>query len=833
MLNLKPFRDKAAALPDLLNWAALIDEGVVLGKDGSLLAGFFFRGDDEAVASDSDRNYLTGLVNTYLAQFGGGWSIWVDASRIDSPGYPGSEKSYFPDPITAMIDAERRAMFEQDRAHFESEYALLIQYLPPLARDTRVQDFFYGADANRENTATGDRHLADFQKALDGLLSGLGDVLHMRRMGKVEVTLPEGGSYQSDELVNYLHYTLTGSSISLQLPPCPMYLDAWLGMQDFWPGDTPLLGDKHICCVAIEGFPSATWPGVLDVLDGVPLSYRWSSRFIFLEQYEAVAALKRYRRKWQQKMRGFWSQVFNTRKGLVNQDAVDMVQESEVALAEASSGLVAYGYYTPVVVLRGPDAKELERQAQLVRREVERRGFATRTETINAVEAWLGTLPGHAFANIRRPLINTQNLADLLPLSSAWAGERFNPCDFYPPESPPLMQAVTTGATPFRLNLHVGDVGHTLIFGPTGAGKSTLLAVLLAQARRYRSLPLPDGSTLPMTITAFDKGRSLFALCTATGGRHYDIGADTATVTVAPLAEIDSDSALLWAQEWVSTCFELQAGRPVTPGEAQEIHRALDLLRTAPKERRSLTNFVATVQDQGVRDALNHYTIGNGSMGHVLDGEADSVMVSSFTVFEIDELMKLGDKNAIPVLLYLFRRFEQSLKGQPAILSLDEAWVMLGHPVFRERLREWLKELRKKNCLVLLATQSLSDATTSGLLDVLVEQCPTKILLPNTEADLKGTDSHPGPADLYRVFGLNDKEIHLLKTSQYKRHYYLKSPLGRRRFELGLGPLALAFVGVSDKESIADIRRLQAQHGPDWPLAWLERKGVQYETYVH
>jgi type IV secretion system protein VirB4 len=243
-----------------------------------------------------------------------------------------------------------------------------------------------------------------------------------------------------------------------------------------------------------------------------------------------------------------------------------------------------------------------------------------------------------------------------------------------------------------------------------------------------------------------------------------------------------------------------------------------------------MTDFVATVQDSDIRSALNHYTI-SGAMGHLLDGKFDELRFSSFMVFEIDELMKLGDKNAIPVLLYLFRRFEKSLHGQPSFLSLDEAWVMLGHPVFREKLREWLKELRKKNCAVLMATQSLSDAVSSGLLDVLIEQCPTKILLPNKEADLHGTKDNPGPGDLYKMFGLNDREINLLKTGQYKRHYYYKSPLGRRLFELGLGPLTLSFVAISDKESLAEISDLQVAHGADWPLYWLQRQGVDHEKY--
>ncbi|MBB3811682.1 hypothetical protein [Pseudochelatococcus contaminans] len=329
MLALAPFRSKAAGLPDLLNYAALIDEGVVLGKDGSLMAGFFFRGDDAASATTSERNYLTALVNQYLARFGGGWSLWTDASRLSSPGYPRPDESFFPEPVTAMIDAERRASFVKDHALFESEYALILTFLPPTRRDSKLSEMVYDDDGI-DDTNPADRLLADFKKKLDDLQDGLADLLHMRRMGTITVG-DDDDTYESDELVNYLHYALTNEPIALRIPDCPMYLDAWLGYPTLWPGDTPKVGDKFVSCVAIEGFPGNSYPGILDMLDTLPMAYRWSSRFIFLEQQEAVAALNRYRLKWQQKIRGFWSQVMKSQKGMINTDALKMAQESEVA----------------------------------------------------------------------------------------------------------------------------------------------------------------------------------------------------------------------------------------------------------------------------------------------------------------------------------------------------------------------------------------------------------------------------------------------------------------------------------------------------------------------
>ena len=290
---------------------------------------------------------------------------------------------------------------------------------------------------------------------------------------------------------------------------------------------------------------------------------------------------------------------------------------------------------------------------------------------------------------------------------------------------------------------------------------------------------------------------------------------------------LDTYSDVAWAEEWIAICFELQHNKPPLPAEREHIHRAVMLLRSS--NDRTLTHFVAAVQSEQVRDAMRHYTL-EGNLGQLLDAEEDGVTNFRFAVFEIEELMAMGQKNLIPVLLYLFRLFDRSLKGQPGYLLLDEAWVMLGHPVFREKIREWLKTLRKANCAVVLATQSLSDATASKILDVLIESCPTKIFLPNEEARITGTPEHPGPRDLYASMGLNETQIETIRTATKKRHYYLVSPEGRRLFDLGLGPVALAFAGISSKEQLAHLRTLEELEGDRWPFAWLEEQGIDYAS---
>lgn len=817
MLSLKQFRSKAKGVADLLPWAALIDEGVILNKDGSLMAGWFFRGPDAASMTPEERNYLTSRVNNSLARMGSGWALWFEAVRMDAASYPAPEESHFPDPITEMIDEERRRSFMREAAHFETEHALVAMYTPPFGRDTRILDFIYDDDGHQKNIPPSQRHMEYFKRGCNDIEDSLSDILKIRRMKGFEYTDPYGREHLQDELVNFLNYAMTGELTGLNIPPCAMYLDALLSSQELWPGDTPKLGERFFTCIAIEGFPAESFPLILDSLMDYPVAYRFSTRWLPLDTHEAVAELNKFRRKWQQKKRGFWTQVLRMQGGRVNEDAALMERQAEVAISDAESAQVNFGYYTPVIVLSGPTREELMEQARNIVREVRRLGFASRVETVNTLEAWLGTLPGNVRPNVRRPLLHSLNVSDLVPLSAKFAGLPRNPSPMFPPESPPLMHTATVGATPFRLNLHVSDVGHTLIFGPTGAGKSVLLGVLAAQFRRYKGAK----------VTVFDKGHSMYALAAAAGGDHYYLAGDETSPGLCPLAFLDDASDVAWAEDWLASCFELQVGSPPTPRQKDEIHRAISLMRRSPRhEGRTLTDFIATVQDETVRDAIGAYTI-DGPLGQLLDARSDGLKDSTFTIFEIEELMGLGERSLIPVLLYIFRRFERSLTGEPALLILDEAWIMLGHATFREKIREWLKVLRKANCAVVLATQSLSDAVRSGLFDVLLESCPTKILLPNEEADKRGTSQVLGPRDIYALFGINDAEIRILQNATKKRHYYYVSPEGRRLFDLGLGPVALAFTAVSSKEQVAEVKELVAKDGAYWPYRWLEKLGVK------
>jgi len=190
--------------------------------------------------------------------------------------------------------------------------------------------------------------------------------------------------------------------------------------------------------------------------------------------------------------------LVSTRKSpLVDTDANNKAADADAALQELGSDQVAFGYLTATVTVMDSDAAIADEKLRMVERVIQGRGFVMIPETLNAVDAWLSSIPGNAYTNVRQPIISTLNLAHLMPVSAVWAGPQKNEHL----DGPPRIVTRTDDATPFRLVTHIGDVGHTLVAGPTGMGKSVLLATLALQFRRY-----PNSR-----IFAFDMGRSMRA----------------------------------------------------------------------------------------------------------------------------------------------------------------------------------------------------------------------------------------------------------------------------------------------------------------------------------
>lgn len=809
--HVKKHRCHTAGLVDLLNYAAVVDDGVIIGKNGSFMAAWLYQGEDIANTTDEAREMMAFRINQAMSSMGNGWMIHVDAIRRAAPGYSESSASYFPDHVSQAVDEERRQYFESIGALYEGYFVIILTWYPPVLAQKRFVELMFDDSGEKLNHKEKTHQLIEtFKQSCRNFESRMSAALHLERLGS-EILINENHKVTQDNFLRHIQYCVTGINHPVNLPKNPIYLDALIGGQELIPGITPKIGRKFIQCVAIEGFPMESYPGILTLLTQLPVEYRWNSRFIFMDPHEAVAHFTKFRKKWKQKVRGFFDQMFNTSSGIVDEDALSMVNDAQAAIAETNSGMVGQGYYTSVVVLMDEDRANVEKAALFIEKNINALGFSARTETINTMDAYMGSLPGHGVENIRRPLMNTMNLADLLPTSSIWTGENKAPCPLFPPQSPPLLHCVTSGNAPFRLNLHVRDLGHGIMFGPTRSGKSTHLGLLALSWRRYKDA----------RIYSFDKGMSMYPTCKATGGEHFTIAGKDSRLAFAPLQFLETKADRAWAMEWIDTILALN-GLNTTPAQRNEIgHAILSMHQSGSK---TLSEFVMTIQDEPIRETLKQYTI-DGLMGHLLDAESDGLGLSSFMTFEIEHLMGLGEKFALPVLLYLFRRIETSLDGRPTLILLDEAWLMLAHPVFKNKIAEWLDSMAKKNCVVFMATQHLSHAANSGILDIIVESTATKIFLPNLYA------RDPETRLIYERMGLNPRQIDIIASAQPKRDYYYVSEKGQRLYQLALGPYALAFVGATDPDSIARMKQLESKYEDEWVSQWLSEKGIHLAQY--
>ncbi|MCG2842264.1 conjugal transfer protein TrbE [Sandaracinobacter sp. RS1-74] len=797
MMNLAEYRNRNARLADYLPWAALVGQGVVLNKDGSFQRTAQFRGPDLDSAVAAELVAVAGRLNNAFRRLGSGWAIFVEAQRFEAATYPDSR---FPDPASALLDAERKAGFEEAGTHFISGYFLTIAWLPPAEDAARAETWLY---EGREQSGV------DPHEVLRGFVDRSD-----RMLALLDGFMPECRWLDDAETLTYLHSTVSTTRHRVRVPEMPMHLDALLADRPLTGGLEPRLGEAHLRILTIVGFPTATTPGILDELNRLAFPYRWSTRAILLDKTDATKLLTRIRRQWFAKRKSIAAilkeVMTNEASALVDTDAANKAQDADLALQELGADYAGQAYVTATVTVWDEDPRIANEKLRLFEKVIQGRDFTCMVETINAVDAWLGSLPGHVYANVRQPPISTLNLAHMIPLSAVWAGperdEHFG--------APSLLYGKTEGSTPFRVSLHVGDVGHTLVVGPTGAGKSVLLALMALQFRRYAD----------SQVFAFDFGGSIRAASLAMGGDWHDLGGgltegSDASVSLQPLARIDDTYERAWAADWIVAIL-MREGVTITPEVKEYLWTALTSLASAPVEERTITGLSVLLQSNDLKQALRPYCVG-GPYGRLLDAETEHLGGASVQAFETEGLIGTGAAPA--VLSYLFHRIGDRLDGRPTLLIVDEGWLALDDEGFAGQLREWLKTLRKKNASVIFATQSLSDIDGSAIAPAIIESCPTRLLLPNERA------IEPQITAIYRRFGLNDRQIEILARATPKRDYYCQSRRGNRLFELGLSEVGLALCAASSKSDQTAIERIVAEHGRDGFLsAWLRHRGVDW-----
>lgn len=813
MMNLKiygegasftEYRKRPQQLTDLLPWALLIKPEIGITKYGAFFSILRYRGPDLDSSTRSELIVTRARLNNALRRLGTRWCLHFEAQRLATDSYPGGS---FKDEVSALVDQERRLALRDKITHsYETEYYLTLTYLPPEDSISKAESLLY------ENAEEGSLEEA-YQNELRYFEQ---TVLSIKNT--MSGTMPFVETLKSDGIYTYLHNCISDRPHLVKAPETPMFMDAIISDTPFTGGLSPILGNKRLAMISVKGYPAKTIPLLLQELNALSFEYRWVSRYLPLDKRDAEKTITTVKRKWFSKRKGILTLI---REAMVKEEsrledsaALNKAIDADLALQALGEDQVSFGYFTPVIVLSDTDANALRAKVSEVTKILDGRGFVSVVESTNAVDAWLGTLPAHPFANCRRPPVSSLNMVDMMPLAGVWAGEETN--EHYSKVAgvsvPALLLALTAGSTPFRFNLHQGDVGHTMLAGPTGAGKSAFLCFLAMQFRRYTG----------GKVIIFDREGSAQIATKLVGGQFFPIGSDNSGLSFQPLAEIDDMDERTWAHNWlIDLCSE--NGVEMTPERKTEIWDALTSLVSQPVSGRTLSVITALIQDTAMKEVLKQFVKGKGPHGdlldanHAIEGSADWQCYETVAIFK-------RPKAIGPVLSYLFHRLDRQFTGQPTLLIIDEAWAALDHEQFRGKLEDWLRTLRRRNVSVVFANQDLKKIETSPISDVIIENCLTKIFLANRAAN----DPQTRPS--YVKFGLNNRQIQLISEMTRQKEYYYQSRSGNRVFELGLSALAIAACASSSRNDLNEAERIETQYpAEEFAARWLDYKKIDSE----
>ena len=788
------------------------DDGIVFLKTNALMKCYKFSCPDLDSSDDDTINLVSLYFNSCIRQLTGDWGIHVETIRHYCNDYPGTN---WDNQLGYLIDARRKDIFSHTN-HFKNEFYLTLTQAIKGDVTSKVDSLLYVKDKSEKDE--GYYNIYNFMREYSAFKSSCEEILSY-----ISTRIPIY-PLTNDETVTYLHSSVSMSFSPRKAPEQPVLFDAFICDEDIETGKCLKIGKYFAPVITIKDFPSSTYPAMFDLLNSADIEYRWSTRWIGMEKRESEKLLEKYQdrfygqRKSAKTMLG--ELAMGTESGKENPAAIQMEMDVNEAQVELANDEVSFGYYTACFQVWDEDYEVAMTKASYIRQLVNSCRFGAKIETSNSFHAWLGMMPGNVYDNIRKYLISSGNSSHLFPLSSVWQGimnNKFTTDTFN--ISAPLLYCSTPNGVPFFLNLNIGDVFHSFIFGPTGAGKSTFLCTLESQFLKY------PGSR----VIVLDKDKTARGVTIASGGAYVEPGSDN--VAFQPLRDLDTREDIMWAVEFIQQCL-LEQGIKSDAEMSEDIKVALEqLANTKPPQGRDITSFQQYCQNPTVKIGIQPYTL-TGQYGSIFDAKETKIADARFVMIELGTLMNMGEAAVTPGLMYIFKFIERHFaepndsKGHMTMLVMDEAWAYLNNEYFEQTINDWLKTLRKRHVCVIFATQNVSDAAKCKISDTIVSQCLTKFYLADQSAN---TDSIK---QAYKRFGLTDSEIYALSQATMKKHYFYKSPLGARMFQLELDKFQLALL-CPDSRVLDEIERdFGLNSGIQLAAEILHRQGIDTSRYI-
>lgn len=775
-LALKGWRAKDVLAGDRLPYAALVDENVVLLRDGSVMLSLMVPGLPFETADTEEINAHVAAREVLLrssldARFVLYHHVIRRRVEIELDGH-------FEDPLAAHIDARWRGRTGSGALFVNDQFVTLVRR--PARGKAGWADRLSRVIKNKR-TAHVEADLADvraLRAAASAMVASL-SAYGARLLGDYEA--PAGRCSEVLELLSALYNgemrpvrrPTGGTDIGQMLP----YHRVSFGIDALELRGAGGGGFGSI--VSLKDYPDSTAPGLTDALLRLPCelvlteTYAPCDRQIARERIDL--AIRRLR----------------------SADEEAMAERREMASARDAlgTGAVGFGDHHLSVLVRAGSLEALDEATASCAAALADAGAIAVREEVNLEPAFWGQMPGNEQFIVRRALISSANMACFGSLHGFAIGQSSGN---HWGDAVTLL--ATTSSTPFFFNFHQGDLGNFTVIGPSGSGKTVVMNFLAAQAQKFA----------PRTIL-FDKDRGAEVFVRGIGGTYSRVAAGHPT-GFNPLALPDTAANRAFLRDWLGVLLEAKG-----PEELAMIAAAVDAAYHNDPSLRRLSHFRELLagarrpEPGDLASRLDAWSAG-GEHGWLFDNPQDRLDLSARVLgFDMTALLE-SPRLRTPVMMYLFHRIDERLDGEPTMILIDEGWKALDDEIFAARIRDWLKTLRKRNALVGFATQSARDALDSRIATALVEQTATMIFMPNARARHE---------DYCGGFGLSQHELDVIRTlPAHSRCFLIRQSDASVVVRLDLSGMPEVLTVLSGREStVRKLDQLRERYGDD-PSAW-------------
>jgi type IV secretion system protein VirB4 len=769
---IKPWKE-SAALNDHINLYGQWSETTFLTKSGDVGMVLRVGGVDYESLDRGAQEYAVKRLEAALKSFGPGFHVYQYLFKSSRPEIPFAS---YDDPVVQTEVNHRREFFASKRDNLyqiEIYYSILLRSakakrgLGPTLSQLLANPARAFGELKAQFSSNGTRILlrseiesarAVLEQRVAAFARQLGDLV------PIEILDSRGQFRFFRRLLNFDDWRIAGS------PKTTQFLDYQVSNSDIEAERDHLrVGDHFVRVLTMKEAIAETRPLVLDALLKIPGNFHVVTEWTQLPADKARKEVTKRRRHFNVSKTGFISQLgndplkANPRDVLVDESKQADIENLGECLRALGDGQ-SLGEFSLTIVINGRERNEVNRLVGEFAGVFTNADGSLYVEAYNQLNAFFATVPGNYAMNLRRLLLLNTNYADLSFLFTILPGETRN--QHLGTEYLAVME--TDNSTPYYLNLHNGEVAHTLILGMTGSGKSYLCNFLLQNAQKYQ----------PLTFI-FDIGGSFQSLTTIFGGSYLNVGRETRDFTINPFSLARTEENMQFLFSFFRTLIEANDARHrLDYREERKLWDGIERVYVLEPGQRTISNFANILGE--LKDRLHRWTR-NGQYGFLFDNAEDTLSFSRFQTFNF---AGWGDAPQVlePLLFYVLHRASIEITD-PAKLGtfkaflIDEAWLFIRNETIRNYVVQAQKTWRKHNAAMILATQSLKELEESGMLHIVSESCPTKIFLANPEMD----------RELYReAFHLNDTELELIAALVPPGQMLIRKAQGSKKVQLNV-----------------------------------------------